>query len=699
MNDPSPAPTGLADRRSDDKDVAAALLRRNAILDAVGYAATRIVAAADWRSGIQDLLQRLGQAMDVSRVTLFELHHDPAGVLVESCRYDWAEPGLVLLSGDPRYQDMAVADPETGAAADDWTLRRQRGEVVQATRGELTGYARQIFEEHGTFAFLSVPIMVAGRCWGFIGFDDCRQERSWAALETEVLHTAAALIGGAILRSEAEAHLKASEERYALAARGANDGLFDWDLASDRHYCAPRLYEIMAYGFRTGEVPPAVLCQRLRPQGHPTLWTAIHDHFERQKRRFEVECELLDSARRPTGRWLIARGLLLYRQGAAQRVVGSLRDVTQRKAAEAALRDSEAQARAILETASDAIVSADEQGRILQFNPAACRIFGYRQEEAVGRTVGELLVPPELRAGHEAGMRRFLASGVPQVIGRTVELEGQRADGGRVPIELALSEVPLGDRRLFTAILRDITERKRFERALAAAEAKRAQLARHFSPNIVEEILASGTSLEATRQQQAAVLFVDLFNFTALSGAMPGQEVIRLLREFHGLVEEAVFVNQGTLDKYIGDGAMATFGTPRPGPQDAGNALACARALVAAIVDWNSRRAVQGLQPLKIGVGLHYGPVTLGNVGSQRRLEFTVVGNTVNLASRIEGLTRLLEPAIIASAAVMEQARAEGAVAPLAGFTDLGFHAIRGHQEPVQLFGLASTALAPDAAA
>jgi class 3 adenylate cyclase len=537
--------------------------RRTAILDAVGYAATKIVAGTDWRAGIQELLQRLGLAMGVSRVSLFEMHAGPDGALVESCRYDWAEPGLALMSNDPRCQNILLADADTGALVDDWTLRRQRGEVIQATRSEVSGYTRQVYDEQGTQSFLSVPVLVDGRYWGFLGFDDCRHERSWSNLETDVLKTAAALIAGAIHQAEARAHLKASEERYALAARGADAGLWEWDIASGKHYFAPRLYEILGLDPEGPAITLDAMCQKLRPATHANLKEALKDRAARRKRRFEFECELVDETGHPTGPWIVVRGMILYEDVSVQRLVGSVRD---------------------------------------------------------------------------------------------------------------------------------ITERKHMERKLAEVEGKRAQLARHFSANMIEDILDGGTNLETVRQQQVAVLFTDLFNFTAMTAAMPGPEVIRLLRELHGLIEEAVFVNGGTLDKYIGDGVMATFGTPRPGPRDASNALASARAMVAGIVRRNARSENRGRPPLRIGVGLHYGEVTLGNVGTERRMELTVVGNTVNVASRLEGLTRKLGRAIIASDSLLAQARREGGEDALAGFTDLGSQIIRGQTAPIRLWGFAATA-------
>src|SRR5437762_12652068 len=98
------------------------LSRRTAMLDAISYAATQIVGGSDWRIGIQELLDRLGRATAVSRVTLFELHPGPDGRLAESCRYDWAEAGLAPLSDDPRYPNMPMV--EADRTLDAWTRRR-----------------------------------------------------------------------------------------------------------------------------------------------------------------------------------------------------------------------------------------------------------------------------------------------------------------------------------------------------------------------------------------------------------------------------------------------------------------------------------------------------------------------------------------------------------------------------------------------
>ena len=121
----------------------------------------------------------------------------------------------------------------------------------------------------------------------------------------------------------------------------------------------------------------------------------------------------------------------------------------------------------------------------------------------------------------------------------------------------------------------------------AAVERERGNLARYFSPNVVEELSKHDEPLKQVRTQNVAVLFVDIVGFTAFADVRTPEEVVRTLREFHALMEQEVFRHNGTLDKYLGDGLMATFGTPFAGNADASNALRCAQAMMAAADRWN----------------------------------------------------------------------------------------------------------------
>ncbi|MGI8967532.1 MAG: PAS domain S-box protein [Chloroflexota bacterium] len=155
--------------------------------------------------------------------------------------------------------------------------------------------------------------------------------------------------------------------------------------------------------------------------------------------------------------------------------IAQIQDITSRKQSEQALAASEARLRSVLETASDAIVTMAEDGRILSFNRGAEHAFGYTAAEAIGQPVA-LLVPDRLRERHVAGLRRYLATGEARIVGRTIELVGRRRDGVEFPLELSLAAVREGEETLFTGIMRDITERQHarvaLERSVRELEAK-----------------------------------------------------------------------------------------------------------------------------------------------------------------------------------------------------------------------------------
>ncbi|MCB1339846.1 MAG: adenylate/guanylate cyclase domain-containing protein [Pseudooceanicola sp.] len=261
-------------------------------------------------------------------------------------------------------------------------------------------------------------------------------------------------------------------------------------------------------------------------------------------------------------------------------------------------------------------------------------------------------------------------------------------DPNSILLDLRIQEVVVF---LIVSVILAMTVR-RFSRLLlnnAQLERERENLSRYFSPNVVEQLSQNDEPLKQTRTHDVAVLFVDIVGFTTYAASHDPQQVIATLRGFHARMEAEVFRHGGTLDKYLGDGMMATFGTPVPSEQDAINALRCVRAMRDSLARWNAERALTGEPPILGSFGLHFGPVVLGDIGANR-LEFAVLGNTVNVASRIEKLTRPL----VAEIALSEQmrARAEGQCAPgdpaLDGLFRQAPQAVRGIEEPVTVWTL-----------
>jgi adenylate cyclase len=236
---------------------------------------------------------------------------------------------------------------------------------------------------------------------------------------------------------------------------------------------------------------------------------------------------------------------------------------------------------------------------------------------------------------------------------------------------------------------------------VAQTESARAALSRYFSPNIVDRLAESTSPFGLVQRQSAVIMFVDIVGFSAQVDGLAPERVVGLLRSFHRRMVGQVFANDGTIDKYIGDCVMATFGTPQPGPRDAWNALACAQAMCAEVARWNAKRQRRGAASIAIGIGLHYGPVVVGNIGDERRLEFGVVGDTVNIASRLERLSRNFAAQVVASEHAITRANDEGCPPDvLRAFDPAGATEIRGRQEPLAIWTLGSAGTpAPLAAA
>ncbi len=225
----------------------------------------------------------------------------------------------------------------------------------------------------------------------------------------------------------------------------------------------------------------------------------------------------------------------------------------------------------------------------------------------------------------------------------------------------------------------------------AASARERANLSRYFPPTIVERLADTDAPLGPSRSQPIAVLFADIVGFSRIAERRQPDRVIALLREFHGRMERAVFDNRGTLDKFLGDGLMVTFGTPDPGPRDAGNAVRCAYAMLAAVDEWNRDRRHRGVVPIALSIGVHFGTVVLGDIGSARRLEFAVLGDAVNVASRLESVTRELGVRMAVSGQLASAVRNESAAdadALLSRLAAAGSRTLRGRGEPIAVWTL-----------
>jgi adenylate cyclase len=217
----------------------------------------------------------------------------------------------------------------------------------------------------------------------------------------------------------------------------------------------------------------------------------------------------------------------------------------------------------------------------------------------------------------------------------------------------------------------------------AALQRSTDQLSRYFSPDIAAGIRDGGDAfLQGGREQDVVVLFSDITGYTRLCAGLTPSQALSLLSEYQECMVAEIFEAGGTLDKFIGDGIMATFGTPVAAPDAADRAVQAARGMTAALERLNAVRAARREPPLAQRIGIHAGPAVVGNVGTSQRLEFSVIGDAVNVASRIEAACKKTGRPVMMSAAVVSR------LSSAAGLESLGEIALDGQPRPIELYAM-----------
>lgn len=210
----------------------------------------------------------------------------------------------------------------------------------------------------------------------------------------------------------------------------------------------------------------------------------------------------------------------------------------------------------------------------------------------------------------------------------------------------------------------------------------RARLRRFVSPEIADELENRQEIFDRPMTREVTVLFVDIRGFTTNAEAMAAEESVAFLNQFFQRVTKAVFAHQGTVDKYIGDCVMVLFGAPLRQPDDATRAVRAALDIARSVEEWNRERAVRGEPPVKIGIGLNTSLVVAGAVGTPQKLEYTVIGDGVNVASRVCALTKEKPAVILVTGATRSR------VTDDLPWIDFGEITLRGRNTALHIHGL-----------
>jgi adenylate cyclase len=320
----------------------------------------------------------------------------------------------------------------------------------------------------------------------------------------------------------------------------------------------------------------------------------------------------------------------------------------------------------ILRSTSNGLITTDSEGRIVTANEASLKILKMHRDAVIGTLAAKLF------AGRNDWVMDSIAR-VTETGDRDITLDTTlKLADGTVSVNLRAEPLvgpdhsPIGSMLVFE----DITDEARVK----------ATMRRYLSKEVADQLLASGDSVLGGKMQTVTILFSDVRNFTGLSEALGARETVSLLNEHFADMVNVVSTHGGVLDKYIGDAIMALFGVPFEKPQDADSALAVANGMLMALAALNARRAARQQVAIDIGVGIATGEVVVGNIGSPSRMEYTVIGDSVNLASRLESANKFYKTKILLDATTVRSLKNPGLL------REIDLLQVKGKDHPVAVY-------------
>lgn len=304
---------------------------------------------------------------------------------------------------------------------------------------------------------------------------------------------------------------------------------------------------------------------------------------------------------------------------------GTFRDISDRKQAELALRESEEKFRAVMEQAADSFIIHDETGRIVDVNQSTCKSLGYSREELLNLSIADI---------EENFLREKIAARWQEMLeGVSITIEGvqRRKDGSTFPVEVRVGLLKTENHSLILSLCRDITERKAAEAALRSEQEKSERLLLNILPPTIAEQLKQEHSTIADGFAEATVLFADIVGFTKIAARVSPTELVHLLNKIFSRFDQLVEKHGLEKIKTIGDAYMVVGGLPLPRPDHAEAIALMALDMQAEI----NQFSLETGEPFSIRIGINTGPVVAGVIGLKKFI-YDLWGDTVNIASRME---------------------------------------------------------------
>ena len=320
----------------------------------------------------------------------------------------------------------------------------------------------------------------------------------------------------------------------------------------------------------------------------------------------------------------------------------------------------------ILRSMSNGVVTLNAGNVVSKINHSALRILQRGESEILGREIGQIF----------SGPNSWVTNSLDKVLrtGRTDStVDSDLVLGVRNAVSVNMTAVPLQDmhdeRIGSMLIMEDITREKRLRNTMS----------RYMSKAVMDELLEGGNAALGGASREVSVLFSDIRGFTTMSERLGPRETVAMLNDYFTDMVDVVFAHNGILDKYIGDMIMAVFGSVRSTTDDAANAVKVGSRMMMALRELNLRRGVAGQESIRIGIGISTGDVVAGSIGSPKRLEYTVIGDRVNLAERLQNANKYYGTGVL----ICETTAARLSV-PVR-MRELDLIRVRGMQRPVSL--------------
>jgi adenylate cyclase len=326
----------------------------------------------------------------------------------------------------------------------------------------------------------------------------------------------------------------------------------------------------------------------------------------------------------------------------------------------------------VLESMSSGVITLNEEGQVHTCNAAGYRIMRSREEDVINRAAAEFFVGPNQWLGDRIA-KVSETNKSDAFMDAEVEFGGEKLNVN-VTIQPLMS---LKNKRLGTMLMiEDISSEKRMKSTMS----------RYMDPGVADKLLARGGDILGGQSVEATVLFSDIRAFTTLTEELGAQGTVTLLNEYFSIMVNCISQEGGMLDKFIGDALMAEFGIPIPHGDDPDRAVRAAISMMTELILFNQQRQSRGQKPIHIGIGLNTDAIVSGNIGSPKRMDYTAIGDGVNLASRLESACKEYGAQILCSentykklkgsyrAREIDRVIVKGKTAPVGVYEILDFH-------------------------